>query len=428
MALGPIDYSSMIQQPDFASSLAQGLQLGQAIKQRNFQQQMQQQYLQDAATAMRAGTPDSLTQLMIKYPQYQEAISKGLKAVGEAQTKNDIKLGLRVSAALENGQADVAKQVLQERVAALQNSKQPFEEYAKMIEAIDRNPEEAKSYTNFMLAHAMGPEQWGKFGEELRAQKAAPVGIRTAEAKAQIAEAEAISKQNEVGNQPTKIELENAKSREEIETAKLKRKLDIFDAQIKRANSENERAKLQLERDKIVQTLDEKQRTVQTEAQSNLETLNNASKLAEKLLTNENDLRWATGMSGLIGFIPGTKTKSVQGELEQLSNILAAANLDKLKGAMSDKDIMFLKNINANLSKYNSDDETVAEVKRVLGQLVKAQSKIASSGNLPTTGAYVGKDKKGRIITEGEINQLLMKFPASTRDQVLEFLSEKGMR
>ena len=55
-------------------------------------------------------------------------------------------------------------------------------------------------------------------------------------------------------------------------------------------------------------------------------------------------------MTGGTVTVPGTPAYDFKQTANQLINTLAAANLDKMKGAMSDKDIQFLRNIESNLA------------------------------------------------------------------------------
>jgi hypothetical protein len=84
-----------------------------------------------------------------------------------------------------------------------------------------------------------------------------------------------------------------------------------------------------------------------------------------------------SGFSGAVGagfqkiipfrddFIEGTKAYDFSKKVEQLSNALAAPNLEKLKGAMSDKDIMFIKNIATKLSTGLTEEAFKKEVDKL---------------------------------------------------------------
>jgi hypothetical protein len=65
------------------------------------------------------------------------------------------------------------------------------------------------------------------------------------------------------------------------------------------------------------------------------------------------------------GPLPGTSAYDFTASVEQLKNALALPNLEKLKGAMSDKDIVFLKNISTKLDTGMSEKAFDAEVQKL---------------------------------------------------------------
>ena len=103
------------------------------------------------------------------------------------------------------------------------------------------------------------------------------------------------------------------------------------------------------------------------EAMGAFTTVNETDSLLTDILAKDNrgPLESALGASGWMGWVPGTDARTVTGKIERLSNILASANLDQLKGAMSDKDIMFLKNIGANLDRFQDEKKAISELERV---------------------------------------------------------------
>ena len=55
--------------------------------------------------------------------------------------------------------------------------------------------------------------------------------------------------------------------------------------------------------------------------------------------------------------MPGSDKADFEALFQTLVDKLASANLDKIKGAMSDKDIEFLRNIEKNGLSYDSSEE-----------------------------------------------------------------------
>ena len=88
------------------------------------------------------------------------------------------------------------------------------------------------------------------------------------------------------------------------------------------------------------------------QAQKRQET-NNTATMALNLideLRNSKALKAATGLSYWRTKIPGTASYAFARTFNQLTDLLAMENLNKLKGTMSDKDIEFLRNSATKLS------------------------------------------------------------------------------
>lgn len=75
--------------------------------------------------------------------------------------------------------------------------------------------------------------------------------------------------------------------------------------------------------------------------------------------------------------IPGTQRANFEAKFNQLKDSLAMTNLDKLKGAMSDKDIQFLRNIGTALSLDMSEEAFDGELLKVKNLM---QDRILKSG------------------------------------------------
>jgi hypothetical protein len=94
-----------------------------------------------------------------------------------------------------------------------------------------------------------------------------------------------------------------------------------------------------------------------------IDTFTDILALAGRLKDNP-DLRKATGINSLIT-LPGSKAFEIKRTANQLINTLAKGNLDQMKGAMSDKDIEFLRNINSSLAMGMSTRAFIAELDRI---------------------------------------------------------------
>ena len=66
---------------------------------------------------------------------------------------------------------------------------------------------------------------------------------------------------------------------------------------------------------------------------------------------------------------PGSDAATVQAKFDQLKDSLALGNIDKLKGAMSDKDIEFLRNTASSIRLNLSEKQFVAELNAIIGRM-----------------------------------------------------------
>ncbi|HAS92264.1 MAG TPA: hypothetical protein DCS12_08545 [Clostridiales bacterium] len=103
---------------------------------------------------------------------------------------------------------------------------------------------------------------------------------------------------------------------------------------------------------------------VKPEDAAKIETYTDIARLASELKNMEGK-SIAVGPTTLLSRIPGTQAYNFRQKTDQLINTLAAGNLDKLKGAMSDKDIVFLQKINTSLDLGMSEKAFNQELDRI---------------------------------------------------------------
>jgi len=95
-----------------------------------------------------------------------------------------------------------------------------------------------------------------------------------------------------------------------------------------------------------------------------VETYSDIARLAQELKTLKGK-SGAVGATSFTGRIPGTEAFNFRQKTNQLINTLAAGNLDKLKGAMSDNDIVFLQKINTSLDTGMTEEAFDTEINRI---------------------------------------------------------------
>ena len=89
-------------------------------------------------------------------------------------------------------------------------------------------------------------------------------------------------------------------------------------------------------------------------------------------LKNSKSLKASTGLSYWTTKVPGTAAYSFGQTFNQLRDLLAMGNIDKLKGAMSDKDIEFLRNSATKLSLKLPTESFKKELENIISRMGSA--------------------------------------------------------
>lgn len=417
-------------------SLAQGYTLGAGIRDDQAKQQQQalalqqqQQMRQDfMKVSMSANsTPADYARLTLQYPAFKDQLKQANEMKTQDQRTNDVQYGTQVYAALTNGAPDIAKQLIERRITALKNSgdEKGAQQAAIWSQIIDQNPVLARNMIGTSLvAH----------DDKLAGSLAALGGEQRNEAKApgELAKtnAEAGIKTVEAANAPTKTALDN-------QAAINKARIDDLNAQISQANSETQRGQLILERDKLTAA----QAKAQTEsgdiAQSQVDSAQHALSAVASLradpLMKESAGNWAAGIGTVIGklagMVPGTENKDFRDQLESLKSQLFLPAVQQVKGmgslsnAEGEKLTAAVAAINADMGP-KAFNNALGVIERYLN---KGMQKGLANKSIPVQGGgFVVNHPQFGAVKEGDINRLLKQFPGSTREQVLQYLSQTG--
>lgn len=358
-----------------------------------------------------APSADAIAKLMLKYPNLSEGFQRALNAFSADEQKTRIAEGSQVYAAIANGEIDIAKQMLKDNAAALRDKGNTTQaaSYDKLLTLIDANPAGAQTTVGLMLATAMGPEKFKDTFKELEDQRRSrtvePQTVREATAKAGKAESDAAAAavKAKYAESDAALDLQRkgwdiTKIQEDLKIATLNAQIASAGVAAAREGNALKRAELGLKIEGMKSDRDKATRERGAEATGAFATVNDTDNLLTDILAEDSrpQLKSALGASGWMGWVPGTDARTVTGKIERLSNILASANLDSLKGAMSDKDIMFLKNIGANLDRFQDEGEAIAELKRIQRGLVTARKKLTQKyGPPPSAAAAPGAPTPG---------------------------------
>lgn len=186
------------------------------------------------------------TQMMIKYPSLSKDLEKSWGLLNAQQKESEIGYGSQVLFALEGGQPDMAKNLINERITALRNSGR--EEDAKkqeiLLGVIDTNPDVAKVSTNLSLVAALGPEKYQDLRTKIEGEKRAVAeeGRKAEKAPLELgkARAELVIKEAEAKFAPEKFGAELGLTQAQIEASKAARRAS--DAAAAKSGAEAKRA------------------------------------------------------------------------------------------------------------------------------------------------------------------------------------------
>lgn len=148
------------------------------------------EYQQDIASAFENPSHEAFAALTAKHPDQREALSQSWGMISKGQQDSEFLTGSQAFNALQSGNVDAAKSVLDDQIAAMQNSGKDTKKLEAMRATIDADPKRAAAQLGFVLS-AVEPDRWAKMGAEKRAIELAPSKLTESEATATIKEIEA---------------------------------------------------------------------------------------------------------------------------------------------------------------------------------------------------------------------------------------------
>ncbi len=385
----PINYMAAMPQIDLSQSFAGlGKALGEYGDYREQQKKdqaaadLKMQYADDVKAYFAKPSASGLSMLTAKYPGQREAF----KDIGDRMSAEQKAVELPVMAqafhAITTGKPDAAKLLVDQQIEGMQNSGMDATKLKMIRSQLDSDPTQVAGLIG-LVGSSIDPDGWGKMMGEKRAQDLQPSLVRKGAAEAGAAEVKARFAESEAALDLEKKGWDIKKLQSDIQIGKQNANIAAMEAARKRSMDPLERQLLEVKIEEARASRDEKVRGKVAEATTAINAVNSTAGVFNDILSDEDTLRAAVGTSAWRGSIPGTKTRSMAGKLEQLQNMMTAENLGLLKGAMSDNDIKFLRNISTNLDRYQDEDSFLSEMKRVGTNLAKAQAQIAKKYGAP---------------------------------------------
>lgn len=410
----PNDYTLQPTAPgsNMADTVFGGIKTGMAIsddllKSKIEAMQRKQQAAMQSELGAAAENPDpqTLLKLSIKYPSLAKDFKISHDALDEQNKKAQLDQLLPVHAALNAGNPDAAIDILKQQATAQRNSgkEQQAKATENIIKVIQVDPRQFNTSMGIMIASIQGPE---KYAENFVKLQKAPAELAKAEADADKAKSEAVKSgvDAKFAESTAVADLEKkgwdiTKIQNDVEVAKQNAKIAMINAQIARESNQLKREELGIKVEEARMKRDEHIKEKAYEAETALTTIDQSEEIIKGILSDKDTLKAITGGSAFRGSIPGTKGKSMVGKIEQLQNTIASANLDKLKGAMSDKDIVFLKNIATSLDRSQNEQKFEEELKRIMRTLVDSRARVAKKFGAPGSAPKEAEPPQQRTVT-----------------------------
>ena len=167
----PFDYTS--QSPDFGQKLLSGLQAGQGIRSiidkreaNEAAQLKQQQYTADLAAAMANPTPQAFAELSVKHEGHGKALKQSWDILNTDQQDSEFAAGAQAYSAISSGKPEVAKKLIEDRIAAMESANQDTTSLKSIVAGIERDPKSAMAHIGLTLS-AVDPDRWGKMAKEI---------------------------------------------------------------------------------------------------------------------------------------------------------------------------------------------------------------------------------------------------------------------
>lgn len=383
----PTNYVGMLPQVNLGQSFSD---LGDAFAESNKQKEaeaLKAQYSQDLQNTLSNPTPQAFAALTAKYPQQREAFKQSWEMMSEGQKNNEFLAGVQAYGAINSGNPEVAKTLLDERITAAKNSGQDASKLEVMRKAMDTSPNMVASQLGLVLS-SVDPEKWSKMAVEMRAAQKAPAELTEAQAKAQqaataakFAESNAVMDLQKKGWDITKLQ-------EDIQINKQNAKIAAMNASLAREGNDLKKQELRIKLQEAQNARDEKLNTKVADVESARSNIDNMLNTADRILKTP---------MGIVGAAAGPVSAKLPtlredtADFEELVNTLASqsflAQIPNIKGmgALSNAEGEKLQAALQNFSIRQSPERLLENVREAQRLLTKGRSTLAKRYGVPET-------------------------------------------
>ena len=407
----PQPYNYTITPPDPAASMMKAIAIGGGINQLKAAQSQALLSEQEALQAIELNkqlrgdlekmgpnlTPTDIAQLMVRYPHMGTHFEKTYGILSEEQQKARIDQASGVYAALEAGENDVARSLLDEQAEAYRNSgmEQEAKTLSDLSKLIELSPDTARTSAGMFLASAMGNDKFTETFTGLRAgrrqDELQAANLTEAQAKAQKAAVEANYAESRIVSDLRKEGWEIDKLQNDIKVSKENQKIAAINAQIGREQNELKRQELQ---SKLTDMQMKREQVIRERAaevnNANLQ-IDNMLNTADRILAiYKNDPSVLKRITGPIqSRLPTLSKDSVKAE-ELIGTLGSQAYINQIPlmkgfGNLSEKEGEELKRSMQSLSLRHGDTTLVENIQEIQRLMLKSRSYISENYGVPQT-------------------------------------------
>jgi hypothetical protein len=381
----PINYMPQ-NQPDLMKNFLSGLQTGSAISDIQAKRQeyenalkLKEQYSKDAQELFKNPTADALGQFAIKYPTNAEKIISAGKLITDAQKETAFNDASKIYNSISNGNVDYAKNLLDTKIQAFQNSGKDASDYLELKAQLDRDPKVAATTAGF-IASSLDPEKFLKINKAPSEVSEAKSKADKAAIESKFAESNAVLDIQKKGWDVTKIQ-------EDIKIAKENSRIAALNAQISREGNSLKRQEMGLKLQEMQDKRDEAIRGKTSEVESARFNIDNMLNTADRVLKNKS-------LNSVLGSIQGRLPALVSDEandaialIDTLGSQAFLSQIPNVKGmgALSNAEGEKLQSALQNLSRKQSEKQFKENLNEAQRLMLKARKNISTRFGVPET-------------------------------------------
>lgn len=392
--MDPINYGALSPTPDYASSIFEGLKVGQGfqlLQQKRAELEKAQQLAQrtaqfrsEVAPALQTGDPAALVQLFGKYPEFGTQIKEASTFINDADENNKKTTSATVYNGLQSGNVDIAKKALESRVNYLTKIGGNADEWKGALDALNSgDPDkigQVKQQATLMhaLYNPTAVKAIGEIRKDEREQALQPSALRTAVAGASKAEADAATAavKAKYADSQALQDLEKTgwdikKIKADIDIARESNRIAAMNAAANRESNGLKRQELQLKLQDAVTARDEKIRGKVADVEAAATTMDNMLNTIKRV---EKNPRLNAVVGAIEGRLPAVLSDESADAISLIDTLGSQAFLSQIPnmkglGGLSNAEGEKLTSGLQNLKRTQSEKqfrETLAETTRLI--------------------------------------------------------------